>query len=217
MPSEIVERIQKTRRYRGTPPRVELLDIADHNFAMQGIPDKEQRGRPDILHHCLLNTLDTPLARSGMLKVHFQVHDGRVFLVDAETRVPRNYNRFLGIIAQLLQNNHVPVEKPFHMTKIAENLTEFLRPQDYDHVCIFSRTGELLDLVTHFIQSINSKVMVVIGAFQGGFFQGKTLQELRKKPSHLMSISPLGLTASTVASRVMYAYEMAMNREHHKD
>jgi len=216
IPPDLVKRLQATRRHRMTSPNGELLDIADHNFAMQDIPDKEQRGRPDILHHCLLNTLDTPLARSGNLEVYFHLRDDPVYHIAPETRIPRNYNRFLGVVTQLLQKDHVPGEKPFHMAKVAGNLAEFLNLRQYDHVCIFSRTGKIFDLSAHFAQAINGKWLCVIGAFQGGFFQARTLQELNKKPSHLMSISPLGLSAGTVASRVTYAYEMATKCEPRK-
>ncbi len=208
---DLAIKLQSTRQHRKAPPNGELLDVADHNFAMQDLPNKEQRGRPDILHHCLLNTLDTPLARSGTSGVFFHLRDGQVFSVAPDTRIPRNYNRFLGVLTQLLLKTHVPEEKPFHMWLVAGNLAQFLASRSYDHVCVLTRTGVLTDVPRHFEQGSTGKWLCVIGAFQEGYFQSRTLQELRKQPFHLMSIAASGLSAGTVASRVMYAYELAMD------
>ncbi len=209
IPPDLALKIKSTRRSRNAGPSGELLDVADHNFAMQGLPNKEQRGRPDILHHCLLNTLDTPLVRSGTSGVFFHLRDGRVFSVAPDTRLPRNYNRFLGVLAQLLLKDHVPEEQPYHMWLVAGTLAHFFGQRSYIHICVLTRTGVLTDLPRHFEQGSDGKWLCVIGAFQEGFFQSPTLQELRKQPFHLMSISPSGLTAGTVASRVLYAYEIA--------
>ncbi len=216
IPPEVLTRIKATRRHPEIAPGGKLLDVADHGFAMQGLPNKEQRGRPDILHHCLLNTLDTPLAQSGSLAVNFHLWDGRVFSVAPETRISRNYNRFLGVLAQLLQDEHVPKEKPFLMMKIAGTLADFLGSRHYDHVCILTRTGEQLEPPHHFGQALDAKWLCVIGAFQEGFFQSRTLQELKKESHHLMSIASLGLSAGTVASRIIYAYELAMDAKSQK-
>ncbi len=213
IPPEAARRIKATRRQRDARSKKELLDVAIHNFAMLDLPDKEQRGRPDILHHCLLNTLDTPLAQSGTMGVYFHLRDGRVFCVSPETRVPRNYNRFAGVLTQLLLKNHVPDQNPFLMEKVAGSLEDFLGPRLYDHVCVLTRLGEPVEMPLHFQQAVNRKWLCVIGAFQEGQFQARTQQELTKKSAHLMSISPAGLSAGTVASRVIYAYEMATNLE----
>ncbi len=213
---DIALKLKSTRQPRKAPPNGELLDVADHNFAMQDLPNKDQRGRPDILHHCLLNTLDTPLARSGTSGVYFQLREGQVFSVASDTRIPRNYNRFKGVLTQLLLKTHVPDEKPFHMWLVAGNLTQLFARRSYDHVCVLTRTGVLMDVPRHFEQGSTGKWLCVIGAFQEGFFQTSTLQELRKQPFHLMSISASGLSAGTVASRVIYAYEMAMDAKSRK-
>ncbi len=207
---DVALKLKSTRQPRKAPPNGELLDVADHNFAMQDLPNKEQRGRPDILHHCLLNTLDTPLARSGTTGIYFHLREGQVFAVAPDTRIPRNYNRFVGVLTQLLLKTHVPEEKPFHMWLVTGTLAQFLGRQSYDHVCVLTRTGVLMDVPRHFEQGSPGKWLCVIGAFQEGIFQSSTLQELRKQPFHLMSIAPSGMTAGTVASRVIYAYEMAM-------
>ncbi len=213
---EIAVKLKSTRQPRKVPPNGEVLDVADHNFAMQDLPNKEQRGRPDILHHCLLNTLDTPLARSGSFGVYFHLRDGQVFSVAPDTRIPRNYNRFLGVLTQLLLKTHVPDNEPFHMWRVAGNLAQFFGRHSYDHVCVLTRTGVQTDLPRHFEQSGTGKGLCIIGAFQEGFFQPSTMQELRKQPFHLLSISGLGLTAGTVASRVIYAFEMAMDTKSRK-
>jgi len=85
--------IRSARRYEIPPTRL-ILDKSLHYKAMRGLEKKWKRGRPDIIHICLLLATDTPLTRMGVLEVYFHVLDGRVFKVRSDTRLPRHLERF---------------------------------------------------------------------------------------------------------------------------
>ena len=53
-------------------------------------------------------------------------------------------------------------------------------------------------------------MLSIIGAFQGGFFQESTINACEQYPHDLISISLEALSAGTVAARVIYAYELAL-------
>ncbi|WP_256205065.1 hypothetical protein [Aeropyrum camini] len=99
--------LRSARRY-GIEPEDLLLDKSLHYNAMAGLPAKWKRGRPDILHVALLTSTETPLYQEGLLRIYFQVYDGRVFEVRSGVRIPKNYERFKGLIAQLLKTERVP-------------------------------------------------------------------------------------------------------------
>ncbi|PAV88029.1 hypothetical protein WR25_20282 [Diploscapter pachys] len=58
--------------------------------------------RPDILHQCLLNLLDSPLNRAGRLRVFFRTNKNVLVEVNPQCRIPRTFDRFCGLMVQLL-------------------------------------------------------------------------------------------------------------------
>ncbi|CAI5444035.1 unnamed protein product [Caenorhabditis angaria] len=58
--------------------------------------------RPDILHQCLLNLLDSPLNRAGKLRVFFRTSKNVLVDVSPQCRIPRTFDRFCGLMVQLL-------------------------------------------------------------------------------------------------------------------
>lgn len=58
--------------------------------------------RPDILHQCLLNLLDSPLNREGKLRVFFRTSKNVLVDVSPQCRIPRTFDRFCGLMVQLL-------------------------------------------------------------------------------------------------------------------
>jgi rRNA small subunit pseudouridine methyltransferase Nep1 len=55
-----------------------------------------------------MTLLETPLCKEGLLKVHLHLQDGRIVDVNPEVRLPRNFDRFVGLMEQLLINGRVP-------------------------------------------------------------------------------------------------------------
>jgi rRNA small subunit pseudouridine methyltransferase Nep1 len=112
VPSEIsaLKQIQKHAARRGKKPIEILLDQSHHGREMTRLENGLQRGRPDIVFHSLMALLETPLCKSGNLTIHLHLQDGRIIEVNPEVRLPRNYDRFVGLIEQLLIKGQVPVE-----------------------------------------------------------------------------------------------------------
>ena len=110
VPSEIssLKQIQKHATRRGKKSSELLLDQTHHGQSMTKLSQNERRGRPDITFLSLMSILETPLCKEGLLSVHLQLQDGRVVEVNPEVRLPRNYDRFVGLIEQLLLNGRVP-------------------------------------------------------------------------------------------------------------
>ncbi len=97
------------RRRRKKPGQL-MLDQTHHGRAMIRLDGKEQRGRPDITFLSLLSILETPLCKAGLLTVHLHLLDGRVIEISPDVRLPRNYDRFIGLFEQLLMNGRIPPE-----------------------------------------------------------------------------------------------------------
>ncbi|MEM4586704.1 MAG: 16S rRNA methyltransferase, partial [Desulfurococcaceae archaeon] len=103
VPKEIIDHpaVVKNARRRGKKPWEVLLDVSLHYHAMKNLKDWFKRGRPDIVHVTLLEALESPLNRSGLLEIYIHTYGDYVLFIDPETRIPRNYNRFVGLIEQV--------------------------------------------------------------------------------------------------------------------
>ena len=112
VPSEIssFKEIQKQAGRRGKKPTEILLDQTYHGRAMTKLDQSDRRGRPDIIFHSLVTLLETPLCKEGLLQIYMHLQDGRVIEINPNVRLPRNYDRFVGLIEQLLIFGRVPSE-----------------------------------------------------------------------------------------------------------
>lgn len=127
--------LRSARRY-GIEPEDLLLDKSLHYNAMAGLPAKWKRGRPDILHVALLTSTETPLYQEGLLRIYFQVYDGRVFEVRSGVRIPKNYERFKGLIAQLLKTERVPPKGGEPLIRLySTSLREFVEKEGGLYSC----------------------------------------------------------------------------------
>ena len=87
--------------------RAVILDSNYHHRAMRTLPDAYRRGRPDIVHICLLNALESPLCKEGDLKVFIHTRNDEVIYIDPSWRVPKAYHRFIGLMEQLFVQGHI--------------------------------------------------------------------------------------------------------------
>lgn len=110
IPREItsLKQIQKHATRRGKKPNELLLDQTHHGQSMTKLSESERRGRPDITFLTLMSILETPLCKEGLLTVHLHLQDGRIIEVNPNVRLPRNYDRFVGLMEQLLLMGRVP-------------------------------------------------------------------------------------------------------------
>jgi len=186
IPSEIsaMKQVQKHAGRRGKKPGEMLLDQSHHGREMTRLEDHLQRGRPDIVFHSLMSLLETPLCKSGNLTIHLHLQDGSIIEVNPEVRLPRNYDRYVGLIEQLLVRGQVPVEGTplLHVTKkTLPALISDLKKNGSDAMSILaiehgSKTS--IDALQSLLpQDTSIPVLVGVGAFPHGDFPNE-LKEL---------------------------------------
>ncbi|MEJ2278890.1 MAG: hypothetical protein P8Y70_14255 [Candidatus Lokiarchaeota archaeon] len=96
----------------------QLLDTAIHHSAMTKLSDSNKRGRPDILHLCLLNALGSILNKTGNLELYFHTYKDRIFKLNPEIRISKNYNRFKGLMANLLIDGVIKADNKILINEI---------------------------------------------------------------------------------------------------
>lgn len=198
--------IQKYAKLRGKHPRFVLLDRSYHHRVMKSLEQNEKRGRPDIVHFALLEALGSPLNKERLLQVYVHTFNDYVISVNSETRLPRNYNRFVNLIEQLFEYGRVPPQK--HQTALLtlqhKTLTQLIREVKPSYVLAFSRTGKPRTLEEAISKLIHEKKPVlIVGGFPHGHFSEATL----KLVNETVCIDPDMLETWTVTSRAIYEYE----------
>ncbi|ACS33921.1 Ribosome biogenesis protein NEP1-like protein [Thermococcus gammatolerans EJ3] len=190
-------------RRRGKKPEEVILEGSYHHSALRKLEDGERRGRPDIVHICLLNALESIANKEGKLRVYVHTRNDEVIYVKPETRLPRNYNRFLGLMESLFKNGVVP--KDLALLRIEEKtLNELVEEIAPDEVFVMHEEGELIkprDFGRVLAELENP--LVIIGGFPHGDFRSKV--EGRK-----VSLYREPLMAWTIVNEVLVNFESAI-------
>ena len=89
--------------------------ILDSNYMHSAIDryfpgQSNRRGRPDIIHIFLLVAMDSILNRMGNLRVRIHTRNDLVIDISPDTRLPRAYNRFIGLFEKLFAEGEIVVD-----------------------------------------------------------------------------------------------------------
>jgi rRNA small subunit pseudouridine methyltransferase Nep1 len=200
--------IIKQARARGLKPSNFLLDVSIHHQLMESLPDHLRRGRPDIIHITLLSVLGSPLCKEELMQVYVHTRDDLVIEVSPLTRLPRVYNRFTGLISQLIDTGKVPPKSDNPLLRInKESITDLIGRLDPSSVTLFTRIGKpatMEDTMQELSKQENPVIMI------GGFPHGHVSEETAKLAGNSISIDKSMLEAWVVASRAIYEFERAI-------
>jgi len=199
--------IRKHAARKKKKPGEILLDRTYHHAAMRRLAGAEKRGRPDIAHITLLQVLGTPLNMSGMLKTYLHTAADYVIEIDSRTNLPRNYERFVGLMEQLHVQHRVPSKGARLLSIKKATLSELLNEVQPSKTLAFSTMGRAKSLQeTCEAISGEKNPAVIVGGFPHGHFSADTMA----LTDEIVSIHPQALDAWVVASRIIYEYERAI-------
>ena len=198
--------VKRHSKRRGKTPEFILLDRSYHHSAMKKLEESEKRGRPDIVHFALLEALGSPLNKEKLLQVYVHTLNDYVIAVNPEARLPRNYNRFVGLLEQLFKLGKVPSRGQPLLRLERKTLPQLFHEVESDYVMAFSRKGSP-DILEKAIFRLLAKKRpaVIVGGFPHGHFSETTT----KLTSEVVSIDPEMLETWTLTSRITYEYECA--------
>ncbi len=183
----------------------QLLDTALHHAAMPKLTNHERRGRPDIAHSCILNALGSPANKSGHLRFFLHTIQDRIFEINPEIKITRNYNRFKGLMTKLLIEGDIMAKESPLITEIHQNLPELINSFRNREVFLFSSRGKTIVNKSDLYKNPKSQNYVaIVGGFQKGSFSEKILN----LTENLLSISQYSLDAWIVISRIITYYEI---------
>jgi len=210
VPRSIIRHPSVTRNAKreNKRPSEMILDRSLHHHAMLSLPESEKRGRPDILHFCLLEALGSPLNKRGNLSLYAHTLNEVALSFSQELRLPRDCYRFRSLMEQLLISGQVPPapEKPLVVAK-EKQLHQIKNELQPSRTIALTSNGHLEQLPALCKRLSEEKnPLVFIGAYPNGAMRLETLAEADER----ISIYPETLEAWTVVSRLIYEYEKTL-------
>jgi|YelNatPaOPRAMG01_1025707.scaffolds.fasta_scaffold01609_11 rRNA small subunit pseudouridine methyltransferase Nep1 len=179
--------------------------LLDSNYMHRAIEsvfpgESTRRGRPDIIHTLLLTCQESILNKVGMLRVFIHTRENKVIIVNWQTRIPRSFNRFAGLIEDLFDKKKIQNNGLILLEMIDSTIREFISSKGFRNVRIFAPDQKLRSLSDAI--GIEDETTLIIGGFSEGKFRSD-LDGLGEK----YSIYPEELTIWTVAMEAICTYE----------
>lgn len=189
-----------TAQKRGKKPRNILLDSNFHHSAIKEFfPGEEnRRGRPDIVHYFLLNALESPLNIKNLLRVYVHTRNNETIFIRPDTRIPKSYNRFVGLMEDLFHNSYVPSRKEPLIWIERMDVLELIYKIGAKNITVFSPSGKRNKLQ----DILENDHTIIIGGFPSGSYRSN-LDNFES-----VSIFEKELTAWVVAYEVIANYEL---------
>jgi len=179
----------------------ELLNCDDHKESLRRMGRDLSSARPDITHQCLLMLFDSPLNRAGLLQVYVHTERNALIEIHPQTRVPRTFVRFSGLMVQLLHKLNIRASNgPVKLMKVIKNPVSDHVPVGCKKVTMSFHSKKLvrpIELVPE-----NEPVVIIVGAMAHGKVDVPYSEDE-------ISISEYPLSAALTCTKLCSAFEEA--------
>ena len=190
-----------SKRVNKNPSEI-ILDVSWHFAAMKGIKNEIKRGRPDLVHFCLLEACSIPLYFENKLRVYVHTIDDKVIFLGENVRLPKSYHRFVGLIEKLYSTGVIEEngKKLLEMKKMDfSKLIDKIAPKEVIGLSVKGAANSYEKLA----KTISKDSCIIVGGFPKGHFS----DHMVKKINNLVSVDKNPLEAHVIISRVLYEYE----------
>lgn len=186
----------------GKHPSEILLDNSWHFAAMKNLPNRDKRGRPDLVHICLLEACTIPLYYNGLCQIYIHTINNDVISVTENVRIPKSYHRFAGIMEKLFRESEIKSNSKVLLKIQHQTFHDLIQKIKPSKVIGLSSGGRqsTFELVA---KQLDANSCVVVGGFQKGTFDNNTSNNV----DSFYSVNKSSLEAHVVISRILYEYE----------
>jgi len=183
-------------------PAETLLDNSWHFGAMKGLENEIKRGRPDIIHLTLLSICTSPAFYDNKIKVFVHTLNDEIISINNNTRLPKSYHRFQGLMEKLFLTKKIESKDEILMELEKSSLSQLISKIKPTQIIGFTTKGKKTTF-EKLIKQIEENSCILIGGFQKGHFSKETEKIIEQS----FSIHDSSLEAHLVASRLVYEYE----------
>jgi rRNA small subunit pseudouridine methyltransferase Nep1 len=193
--------LASARKFNKKPSEI-LLDVSWHFAAMKKIKNEIKRGRPDLVHFCLLEACSIPIYFENRLQVFVHTIDDRVIFFDKSTRLPKSYHRFAGLIEKLYLEGKIEEngKKLLEIKKM--NFADLIKKISPSQIIGLSSKGD-----SSSYQQVSEEMDDDTCIIVGGFAKGQFSDDIKKHFDKTRSVDRNPLEAHIIISRILYEYE----------
>ena len=193
--------ISYSKKFKKIPSST-LLDNSWHFSAMKGLENEIKRGRPDIIHLTLLSICTSPAFYENKINVFVHTINNEVISINNNTRLPKSYHRFQGLMEKLFLTKKIESEDEILMQMESSSLSQLISKIKTTQIIGLTTNGQK-NTIEKLIEQIEENSCILIGGFQKGHFSEETQKIIERS----FSINDSSLEAHLVASRLVYEYE----------
>jgi len=186
----------------GKKPSEILLDNSWHFAAMKGMNNEIKRGRPDLVHFCILEATTIPLYKKNKIKIYIHTIDDKVIYFGENVKIPKSYHRFEGLIEKLFLEKTIESNGNVLLEIKERSFSELIDQIKPSKVVGLSSKGEKHSF-ENTISEMPENCCLVIGGFQKGQFS----EIVQTRVDQLISIDDSSYEAHVVVARMLYEYE----------
>jgi rRNA small subunit pseudouridine methyltransferase Nep1 len=190
-----------------------ILDASIHHSAMNSLFEGRKRGRPDITHIFLLCVLESLANKDKMIKnIIIHTRNGEAIQIHPETRIMRNYPRFIGLMEQLFEKQVINAGKTMLMKLQNETmLDKIVKDLNADHVTVCSDIGQMVDINNH-LTILKEKDSDHLACIIGGFPSGSFHSDINSLTDDIICLHKEKLTAWTTVNEVLTWYHYIFSK-----
>ena len=196
--NSVISHAEKLKKH----PSEILLDNSWHFAAMKGMDNEIKRGRPDLVHFCILEATTIPLYKKNKIKIFIHTINDKVIYFGENVNVPKSYHRFEGLVEKLFAEKTIESAGNPLLEIKDKSFSELIDEIKPSKIIGLSRNGEKHSF-ENTVSEITDNCCLVVGGFQKGHFSDK----LQSRIDQLISIDDSSLEAHVVIARILYEYE----------
>ena len=186
----------------GKKPSEILLDNSWDFAAMKGIKNEIKRGRPDLIHLCLLQSCSIPLYHQNKIRIYIHTINDKVIFVGENVRLPKSFHRFLGLIEKLFIEKTIKAENDTLLELKDMSFSQLIDKINPKQVIGLSTQGES-STYSDVVSKLDDNSCLVLGGFQKGHFSDSIKNRFDKS----FKVDTESLDAHIVIGRTLYEYE----------
>jgi rRNA small subunit pseudouridine methyltransferase Nep1 len=199
--------VRMLAKQKKKPAETLILDASLHHSAMTSLTEGRRRGRPDIAHIFLLCTLESIANKENLIKnIIIHTRNDDAISIDPETRIMRNYPRFIGLMEQLFEKKMIKAGKKTLLNLNQQtNLSTIIKDLNADYVIVCSETAKKTDMKEYFATLQQKKpdhIVCIIGGFPSGSFHSN----IEALNDDIICLHQEKLTAWTTVNEILTWY-----------
>lgn len=196
--------IIRDAKKRGKAPHKIILDDSIHHPAISSLEDNKKKGRPDIAHFCLLSALDSPISKE--MDIYVYTLEDKIIWVNSETRLPRNFNRFKGLMESLLEKQEIKGGEKTLMKVLNTKLDNLLSSVQGSKILMREEGKNPEEHLRKKVKE-GANITLCIGGFPHGDYRESTLNVLKNHDFIEVSLGRASLTSNYILNRTICILE----------